>query len=49
LELDIETEITKAKEYYSQLAFDCLEKLPVQDSKKTELRNLAEYLLGREK
>jgi geranylgeranyl diphosphate synthase, type II len=49
LELDIETEITKAKEYYSQLAYDCLEKLPVQDSKKTELRNLAEYLLGREK
>jgi geranylgeranyl diphosphate synthase, type II len=47
-ELDIETETKKAKEHFSALAFECLNKLPVQENKKTELKLLAEYLLDRE-
>ena len=48
-QLDIPTATQQAKEHYSALAFECLDKLPVQDSRKQELKTLAEYLLEREK
>ena len=48
-QLDIPTATQQAKEHYSALAFECLDKLPVQDSRKQDLKILAEYLLEREK
>jgi geranylgeranyl diphosphate synthase, type II len=46
--LNIKQEAQNAKEKYSQLAFDCLDKLPVQESRKLELYNVADWLLNRE-
>ncbi len=46
--LNIKEEAQQAKEYYSNLAFESLDKLPVQEFRKTELRNVANYLLSRE-
>ncbi len=47
-ELDIQQHAQKAKEHYSNLAFEILEKLPVQEVRKQELRNVADWLLNRE-
>ncbi len=45
--MDIPKHTIAAKKYYSDLAFDCLKKLNVPDSKKEVLRNLALDLLER--
>jgi geranylgeranyl diphosphate synthase, type II len=47
-ELNIKQETRKAKEYYSNLAFENLEKLPMLEARKIELKNLAEFLLNRD-
>jgi geranylgeranyl diphosphate synthase, type II len=47
-ELNIKQETIKAKERYSQLAFENLEKLPMLEARKIELKNLAEFLLNRD-
>jgi geranylgeranyl diphosphate synthase, type II len=47
-ELDIKNETIIAKEKYSVLAFEYLEKLPMLAVRKQELQNLAEYLLNRD-
>jgi geranylgeranyl diphosphate synthase, type II len=46
--LQIKQEAQNAKEKYSKLAFDYLDKLPVQETRKQELHKVADWLLNRE-
>jgi geranylgeranyl diphosphate synthase, type II len=47
-ELSIREEAMQLKEHYSQLAFTALDNVAVPDSRKQEMRTLAEFLLNRD-
>jgi geranylgeranyl diphosphate synthase, type II len=47
-ELNIAEHTMQAKEHYSKIAFEALEKVPAPESRKAELVQLATYLLQRE-